>query len=195
MNCPYLKNSGREMKKIIVDIDNTLWDLSPVLWEQLKSFNPDMPPPSQWSHWDFWEGHVSMRELFRALKIVHDHQDIYPAYPESKSFLDSLKERGFCILIASHREKGTYNPTVRWLEKHKLPFDEVHLVSDKSVLFDHSLAIIDDSPVTLEKAAHAGVLRAGLRAPWNEGTGHPLFSSLIEILNYLDAHISLSRKS
>ena len=183
------------MKKIIVDIDNTLWDLSPVLWEQLKSFNPDMPPPSQWSHWDFWEGHVSMRELFRALKIVHDHQDIYPAYPESKSFLDSLKERGFCILIASHREKSTYNPTVRWLEKHKLPFDEVHLVSDKSVLFDHSLAIIDDSPVTLEKAAHAGVLRAGLRAPWNEGTGHPLFSSLIEILNYLDAHISLSRKS
>jgi len=182
-----------DMKKIIVDIDNTLWDLSPVLWEQLKSFNPDMPPPARWNHWDFWEGLVPLRDLFRALKIVHDHQDIYPPYPEAKPFLDALKARGYHILIASHREKGTYNPTVRWLDRHRLAYDEVHLMRDKSVLFDSCLAIVDDSPVTLEKAAQAGILRAGLREPWNVGTGHPLFSSLYEILDYLDAHIPPGR--
>jgi hypothetical protein len=61
------------------------------------------------------------------------------------------------------------------------------------VLFDSCLAIVDDSPVTLEKAAQAGILRAGLREPWNAGSGHPLFWSLFEILKYLDVHIPLSR--
>ncbi len=177
------------MKKIIIDIDNTLWDLSRVLWEQLKSFNPEMPPPSQWNHWDFWEGRVSFPELLRALKIVHDHQDMYPPYADSKPFLEGLKDRGYYILIASHREKGTYQPTVRWLDKHRLAYDEVHLMKDKSVLFDQSEAIVDDSPVTLEKAAQAGILRAGLREPWNAGTGHPLFASLFEILDYLDGNL------
>ena len=178
-----------KMKKIIVDIDNTLWDLSPELWEHLKAVNPKMPPPSQWFHWDFWEGYASLRDLYRVLRKIHYQQDSYPAYPDSKPFLASLKERGFHILIASHREKGTFEPTVRWLKKHGLAFDEVHLMDDKSVLFDSSWAIIDDSPVTLEKAAQAGILRAGLLTPWNANSGHPLFQTLPEILEYIDSHI------
>ena len=67
-----------------------------------------------------------------------------------------------------------------------LPFDEVHLSNDKSVLFDGSWAIVDDSPVTLGKAARAGIIRVGLRNPWNEGTDHPLFNNLPEILNFID---------
>jgi hypothetical protein len=61
---------------------------------------------------------------------------------------------------------------------------------DKSVLFHKSWAIIDDSPVTLEKAAQAGILHAGLLTPWNANTSHPLFKTLPEILEYLDSHIS-----
>ena len=45
----------RQERKIIVDIDNTLWNLAPVLWEHLKAINPKMPEPSEWSYWDFWE--------------------------------------------------------------------------------------------------------------------------------------------
>jgi len=183
------------MKKIIVDIDNTLWDLSPELWVHLKAFNPKMPPPSQWNNWDFWEGYLSWRDLFRALREIHNQQDIYSPYPDSRSFLTSLKERGFYILIASHREKDTLNPTVRWLKKNGLVFDEVHLMDDKSELFDHSLAIIDDSPVTLEKAAQAGIVHAGLRTPWNANTGHPLFESLPEILGYIDSHLPIGGNS
>lgn len=37
-------------KKIIVDIDNTLWYLAPHLWEQLKKVNPKMPPPGPVGH-------------------------------------------------------------------------------------------------------------------------------------------------
>jgi hypothetical protein len=70
-----------------------------------------------------------------------------------------------------------------------LVHDEVHLSNDKSVLFDGSWAIVDDSPVTLGKAARAGIIRVGLRNPWNEWTDHPLFSNLFEILNFIDGKL------
>jgi hypothetical protein len=70
-----------------------------------------------------------------------------------------------------------------------LVHDEVHLSNDKSVLFDGSWAIVDDSPVTLGKAARAGIIRVGLRNPWNEWTDHPLFNNLFEILNFIDGRL------
>ncbi len=181
------------MKKIIVDIDNTLWDLSPELWTHLIPYNRRIPSPAHWNDWDFWEEHVPLRDLLRALRKVHDQQDLYLPYPESRAFLKGLKERGFNILIASHRDKDTLDPTLRWLKKHDLPYDEVHLTGDKTVLFDRSVAIVDDSPVTLEKAAEAGIVHAGLLAPWNAGTGHPLFKTLPEVLEYIDSRIPPSR--
>ena len=179
-------------KKIIVDIDNTLWDLAPELWKQLRVFNPQMPPPEKWRDWDFWEEHVRTKDLYHALREVHMHQDRYEPYPESREFLAELKERGLYIIIASHREKGTMDSTVRWLRKNGLVYDEVHLSNDKSVLFDGSWAIVDDSPVTLGKAARAGMIRVGLRNPWNEGTDHPLFNNLPEILNFIDGKLMAS---
>ena len=173
------------MRKIIVDIDNTLWDLGPVLHEQLKKFNPELPPPSNWYKWDFWNGYVSERILYTVLRDIHLRQDIFKPYPDAKPFLSHLKEKGFYIIIASHREKGTFDATRKWLTINDLSFDEVHLSYDKSVLFGQCWAIVDDSPVTLEKARAAGIVRVGLKNPWNEKEDHPLFVNLVEVLNYL----------
>ena len=94
-----------ERQRIIVDIDNTLWNLSPVLWEHLKAINPKMPEPSEWNYWDFWERYVTLKELYQVLENIHIQQDEYLPYSESKRFLEALKERDFYIVIASHREK------------------------------------------------------------------------------------------
>jgi len=67
-----------------------------------------------------------------------------------------------------------------------LPFDELHLSMDKSVLFADCCAIIDDSPIMLDKAAQAEIVRAGLCHPWNSATAHPLFDTLTEVLAYLE---------
>ena len=98
-----------------------------------------------------------------------------------------MKERGFYIFIASHRETNTYAATVKWLRQNGLFFDEVHLSYDKSVLFSDSWGIVDDSPITLDKAAKAGIIRAGLSNPWNINSAHPLFDNLFEVLNYLES--------
>ena len=34
------------MRKVIVDIDNTLWDLASVLYERMRKVNPALVPPS-----------------------------------------------------------------------------------------------------------------------------------------------------
>jgi len=173
------------MRKIIVDIDNTLWDLAPVLYEGLKSFNNRLPPPSYWYQWDFWKGYVSERILYGVLRDIHLKQDIYKPYDSAEQFLSYLKDEGFYIIIASHREKGTFDATQKWLVMNNLVFDEVHLSYDKSVLFDQCWAIVDDSPITLNKAKQAGIVRAGLKNPWNEKEEHPLFNDLPEVFYYL----------
>jgi hypothetical protein len=173
------------MDKIIVDIDNTLWDLAPVLYAHMRAAIPSMPLPTEWSQWDFWRGYISEKAVYGILRDIHMQQDCFGVYPDARKFLTDLREAGFYIIIASHREKGTLNATEKWLKKHDLPCDEVHLSHDKSVLFNDCWAIVDDSPVTLDKAEKAGIVRAGLRNPWNEKKGHPLFDNLGEIYVYL----------
>jgi len=55
------------------------------------------------------------------------------------------------------------------------------------VLLPESWGIVDDSPVTLDKAASAGIVRTGLSNPWNINSAHPLFRNLFEVLNYIDS--------
>lgn len=175
--------------QIIIDIDNTLWNLAPELWEQLKKVNPQMPPPGQWGTRESLERYMPLQEFFRVLKKIHMDQEKYAPFPESRHFLGALKQRGFYLVIASHRSKDTFGPTVHWLKKYHLSFDEIHLSYDKSSLFAGSLALVDDSPVNLDRAVEAGILGTGLRYPWNERSGHPLFGNLMEVLGYLDSKL------
>ncbi|MEN6616123.1 MAG: HAD family hydrolase [Syntrophorhabdus sp.] len=182
------------MRKIIIDIDNTLWDLAPILYERLSKTSPGFPHHSQWHSWTFWKGLISAERLYHIIRDVHLEQDRYEPYSEARLFLERLKRNGFYIVIASHREKETLASTRRWLEKNNLSYDEIHLSYDKSVLFDESWAIVDDSPVTLEKAKHAGIVRSGLKNPWNAHEDHPLFGTLTEIYDYLSAECKSEKK-
>jgi hypothetical protein len=171
--------------RIIVDIDNTLWDFGSVLFERIRSINPLIVPRSEWYTWDFWKPFLPARELYSIIRGIHTDQERFTPYPDAPLFLRTLKGAGFFIIIASHREKGTMDATERWLTKNALVFDEIHLSHDKTVLFDNCWAVVDDSPITLARAASLGIIRTGLRNPWNEREDHPLFESLPEVLAYL----------
>lgn len=181
------------MRRIIIDIDNTLWDLAPVLYERLQTASPGFPHHSQWHNWSFWKGLIPAERLYGIVRDVHMDQETFEPYSDSRGFLERLRRKGFHIIIASHREKQTYASTERWLHKHGLPFDEIHLSYDKTVLFDDCWAVVDDSPVTLEAARRAGIVRAGLKNPWNEFEDHPLFADLGEIYRYLETQCTAGK--
>ncbi len=177
-------------KIAIVDIDNTLWQFSDAFYLELKKINGNFPSPDQWTTYDIWEGHCSELEFVAAIEAIHRHQDSdrYQPYPEARRFLSSLKGQGFHVIIASHRVPATRQPTERWLARHGLPYDELHLSLDKTVLFPTADVVVDDAPPTLEKAIKSGALGAGLLFPWNRaylGNGFRLFPDLDEVLDYI----------
>jgi len=173
------------MKKIIVDIDNTLWELAPVFFEYLKRYNPEIPVEDLKRGETKLKGYIPREDLYGVLKEIHMRQEQFEPYPEARDFLANLKDMGFFVIIASIRDEKARDATERWLKKYGLIYDEVHLTNDKTVLFNDAWAIVDDSIWTLDKAAQAGIVRTGLRNVWNNGHGHPLFESLSEVLDYL----------
>jgi FMN phosphatase YigB (HAD superfamily) len=175
-------------KKAVVDIDNTLWQFCDVLYEELKGINSSMPSPDYWIDWDFWINYCSEKEFWSAIHHIQMNQDDnnYLPYSEAKDFLKKLKEHNYHIVIASHRKPESLTSTKNWLIKHNLVFDEIHLSSDKSELFDKACHIVvDDSPNVLEKAIEKGILNAGLRFAWNRNNGYKLFNDLKEVSDYI----------
>jgi hypothetical protein len=179
------------LKKAVIDIDNTLWHFCEVLYKRLIKINKTIPSPEYWVEWDFWEDYCSKEEFLKAIKTIHVNQDDerHLPYPEARDFLSTLKEHGFYIIIASHRSPDTLEQTERWLKRHKLLFDEIHLSYNKTVLIDTKCyVVVDDAPDILEKAANMHILASGLRFPWNDNynnNGYQLFHSLNDILGYI----------
>jgi hypothetical protein len=177
-------------KVAVIDIDNTLWQFCDAFYEELKKINADFPTPDKWTSFDIWEGYCSEAEFFSAIHRIHTQQDSigYQPYPEARDFLSTLKEKGYYLIIASHRSPDTKNQTERWLVRHGLVYDKLHLSSDKTTLFTCTDVVVDDSPYTLEKAMESGVLGTGLLFPWNRpcaDNGFRLFQNLHGVLRYI----------
>ena len=178
------------MNIAIVDIDNTLWQFCDAFSEELQKINPAFPPLEQWTTWNFFVGYCTEEQFLAAVDAVHARQDseAYKPYPEANGFLQSLKDLGYHIVIASHRRVEMQGPTERWLRKHGLQYDELHLSFDKTVLFDKASVVVDDAPHTLEKAVAHKAISAGLLFPWNReyaGNGFGLFNNLNEVMSYI----------
>jgi len=178
-------------KTAVIDIDNTLWQFCDAFSEELRKINPDFPPMVKWTTWNFFEGYSTEEQFMAAVDAVHARQDSdeYRPYPEAKGFLRTLKKQGFRVVIASHRRPEMQWSTERWLKKHELQYDELHLSFDKTVLFGNAAVVVDDAPHTLEKAVAHKAIAAGLLFPWNKayaGNGFGLFKNLNEVLGYIE---------
>lgn len=179
------------LKKAVIDIDNTLWHFCDVLYERLREINHFFPSPESWVAWDFWEDFCSKEDFLKAIDSIHLDQDneMHLPYPEARDFLKTLKDNSYHIVIASHRISESKKQTHKWLLKHELVFDELHLSFNKASLFDKSChVVVDDAPHVLEQAKERGIISAGLLFPWNRNykdNRHRLFHSLDEVLRYI----------
>jgi hypothetical protein len=188
------KEAAGKMKKTktaVIDIDNTLWQFCDALYEKLRKVNRDFPVPSRWTHWDLWEGYCTKEDFFGAVNAIHSDQDNagYLPYPEAEGFLSALRENGYHITIASHRMPDWRRQTEKWLKKHGLIYDELHLSFQKTKLFNmYTDVVVDDAPQVLEKALENGAMGTGLLFPWNEAysnNGLKLFRNLKDVLNHI----------
>lgn len=177
-------------KTAVIDIDNTLWQFCDAFYLELVKINKDFPKPDLWHSPDFWEGYCSESDFMAAINYIHHNQESeqYRPYPEAKDFLSKLREHGYYTILASHRLAETRLPTKSWLKRHELPYDELHLSLDKTILFNRADVVVDDIPEILKKAIECGALGTGLLFPWNRayaGDGFGLFRNLNDVLDYI----------
>jgi len=184
------------MTKIaIIDIDNTLWDFASILYDRLRyQFKNSVPLPSEWHNWKFWEKFCNADTFYKIVREIHFEQDKFSVYPDAKEFLLELRQCGFSIVIASHRDPQTHTATVKWLQKHRLSFDKLHLSYDKTQLFHNCHVCVDDSPEVLKSAANKGLLATGLEFPWNKRINNEknikLFFNLSDVLSFIKSEIN-----
>jgi len=95
------------------------------------------------------------------------------------------------VIVASHREERTRISTERFFIKHDLPYNELHLTNDKTLLFKNCVAIVDDAPHILDEAKKSGLICTGLKWPWNKNTEHALFNNLEEVLYFILEELDL----
>jgi hypothetical protein len=118
--------------------------------------------------------------------------DKFQPYPEANGFLSALKQNGYHITIASHRSPEFMPQTEKWLKKHGLVYDHIHLSDHKTTLFNNDTdVVVDDAPQVLEKAVESGALATGLLFPWNRAyrdNGFRLCNNLNEILEGILTH-------
>ncbi len=175
----------------IIDIDNTLWQFCDAFYLELAKINKDFPRPDAWNDWDIWEGYCSKLQFYEAVNSVHAKQDSdgYLPYSDARDFLTALRQCDYHITIASHRSPSYREPTERWLQKHGLVYDDLHLSFEKTKLINElTNVVVDDSPQVLKKAAQNGTIATGLLFPWNReyaNDGFRLYTSLNDILSYI----------
>lgn len=171
-------------KKIIVDIDNTLWYFAPILYEKLKAINNNIPEIEEWKEWNFWEGYISRKDFYKSINEIHINQHKYGVFDDAKEFLEYLKyDMKYEIIIASHRIEASKQSTITWLNKHNLYFDSIHLSNNKTILFNDVTVdgIVDDAPDIIEKANNKNIKAFGIKYPWNHKHHELLDESLTNI--------------
>jgi hypothetical protein len=155
--------------RIAVDIDSTLHHY----WDQLseiarRRFGVDLPYEQQLT----WGITVLDREqVYACVQETHRPEHVLAAvpYPGAVETIRAWHADGHFIHVTSHRTTDAHDATARWLERIGLPYDELYCSWDK-VSRCREIGIellIDDSPVTLARAAEAGITPATIEHPWN----------------------------
>jgi uncharacterized protein len=155
--------------KIAIDIDSTLHHY----WDQLsdaaqRRFGIALPYEEQVS----WSITLLRPEQVRAcVAETHSAERVLAAepYPGAVEAVRAWHAAGHFIHVTSHRTTESHEVTERWLKQIELPYDELYCSYDKvarcsEIGID---VLIDDSPVTLERALTAGITAATLLHPWN----------------------------
>jgi len=56
---------------------------------------------------------------------IHLHRDLCPVNRDAKYYMESIKDLGLEIVIFTSRVTRERPATIRWLRKHRIPFDEI----------------------------------------------------------------------
>jgi uncharacterized protein len=160
--------------RIAIDIDSTLhhyWDLFAQLARQRFGITLD------YEHQVTWDiGELRDEQVAALVRETHRAQHILAAepYDGAVEVIRGWHEAAHFIHITSHRAEDAHAPTVAWLERIGMPYDELYCSYDKvsrcaEIEID---VLIDDSPPNILRAQERGIVPATIAHPWNRELCH-----------------------
>lgn len=178
--------------RIMVDLDGVLYPFVEQLRKHvaksrgLPASEDKFPTPIHWRFWGSW-GFESKDGFDARLRQAVDFGGLFRSgAPPSDAVrsLERLRAAGHSVHLATKRSHGTrfMENTEDWLNTHKIPYDTVSFVSDKSLL--NVDAAVDDNPSYLDELP-LRVRKFLYHQPWNAASSHRKVNSLTEMADDL----------
>lgn len=145
------------------------------------------------THWGFFTDQLASKGYTN--DIEHDlfeqvwGEEIYelpPTEPNIGKVVSNIKDAGFRITVITKRTKKGGIPVLQWLDKHRVPFDDVIMIYDMRPKNDFPINyLVDDAIHNIENLSYPkrGIL---FNQPWNSQMKFPItINNLSELVNIL----------
>jgi len=104
----------------------------------------------------------------------HKHSiPILPVQHGGKVALEWLKQH-YRIVIITARRPDSRPQTLEWLQRHEIPFEELHHSADKTDVAEHITLAVDDHPEHARDYSNQGIPVFLMDQPWNQKFSAPL---------------------
>jgi len=177
------------MKKVAIDIDDTITDTSEILFYYLEKFGKVDLTNSANNKLDIMRGKITCPELLEFYKeyalILANEVRLKEG---AKEALEFLKENAIEIHILSSRIPDTLSVTSKYFEKNKLPYDflTVGVIDKKEYCQNHEINMIfDDSFETCQKIKETKTIPILFSSPINKEI---VLNDIIRISNWSDLY-------
>lgn len=179
--------------RVGIDLDGVCYDFAASVREYLcHTIGTHAPEacadPQRWEFYEDWGLDLSaFIDAFHAgvdAGVVFTHGDPLPNVAEAFA---RIKSAGHTIHIVTDRAMGAPGAseaaTVRWLDRHGLPFDSLTFSADKTVA--NVDVMVDDKLSNYDALDHAGVAVWLLKRPWNK-TGWDGRRTVLDLLHFAE---------
>lgn len=178
------------MKRAIVDVDGTLWDLHARIGPVLnKLYGVPLGYPDKWEYYKnlaVREDYCTDKQFFAVVNETHQQQGAQPEFAvpfEGAGKLIYALSKKHEIIIASHRQSNSVYWLVEWLNYWVAPvWSGVYAGHNKTFMIGEGDLVIDDNPSTIEYALSQRAISWALLWPWNKDTDGHKFTSLGEMV-------------
>ncbi|GAB4376299.1 MAG: hypothetical protein Kow0042_22460 [Calditrichia bacterium] len=173
-----IKPSQNEKERVLIDLDGVTRDFIGSLIRFYKQEYPDhhIEEVNSRRLEDFFQIGEEIYKFMEAGRIEQIMEEAEP-YPGALEALNYWQKQ-FEIIVVTAQPEVSRAATYRWIGKHNIPTNEVHITYYKSRI--PGIALLDDFVDNLEEFAETGRLAVCLDQPWNREWKGPRVHSLDE---------------
>ena len=171
-----------------VDIDNVLAVAEPEVQKIYQEITGLSWPQNLYASAGGLDSSNLERNIINII-FEHFHQrsiPVLPVNPGSKKALEQLGHH-FRIVVITARHPESRPQTLDWLQRHELPFDELHFSGDKSDVAENLVLAVDDHPEHAMGYSNRGIPVFLMDQPWNHGFSAPLVTRVHNWEGLLDS--------